>query len=399
MEPTDEMENDTLLSSGWVELYDLSGNRIWRWSNTGEMERIECEDSKISLDLTEFRYLHHANGMVETHPSIFKVALSYGGTLIEKKRLEGTKGIFFEAEDIHGSYVARIYSASEMEQFGNESVQFGVAIIRPFKLEVQGPTSWEVDFSSTSMNSNKYTASLAWSPDGHYLAVSVYDMTKVYDTNGNEIRSFGGKTGKVIWDGNCLLNLGVGDHSKAKYSISYPYIAAIGYYAKWCPSTDDYMYSINAENGVIFAFRAHYLRDWRNSLQLVSGYSNSRVDRDSLSQLKIKEANDPNLALVVAGGPKVNKLPFKIPGITFGKDYMNVNGTIYTSKWGKKDYAIIYTWDTFVWVAGTHRFGTKAGLLWLQKEAGPQRWAIVRWEDLNGNNDVESNEIALISSG
>ncbi len=86
----------------------------------------------------------------------------------------------------------------------------------------------------------------------------------------------------------------------------------------------------------------------------------------------------------------------KAKGVEFTRDTMTYEGKTYTSRWGEEDYCIIQRIDGMVNIVGTHRFGTKAGLLYYQKYS-PQGTVILRWRDENGDGDVQLEEVEVVA--
>jgi len=83
-------------------------------------------------------------------------------------------------------------------------------------------------------------------------------------------------------------------------------------------------------------------------------------------------------------------------GVRFTRDTMSYSGKTYTSRWGKEDYCLIQPSDGEVNIVGTHRFGTKAGLLYYQRHT-PKNTLILRWYDKNGDEDVQLEEVKVIA--
>lgn len=121
------------------------------------------------------------------------------------------------------------------------------------------------------------------------------------------------------------------------------------------------------------------------------GYVDAEIVRKLFSGARVAEGSR-----VVVGGPFSNP-EARIPWISFGRDYMYLNGSLYRSSWGKLDYGVIVSWKGKVYVMGTHRFGTEAALIYL-KENPLIPFALVRWQDLNSNGRVDRDEIELVKS-
>jgi squalene-hopene/tetraprenyl-beta-curcumene cyclase len=102
---------------------------------------------------------------------------------------------------------------------------------------------------------------------------------------------------------------------------------------------------------------------------------------------------------IIVGGPFVNPSSAVIAeksGIKFGRDYMDVNGTVYRSEWGHSDYAIVLIKGWAIYVMGTHRYGTEAALLWLSRKPSFYSYAIIKWVDINGDKDVDWEEVSEV---
>jgi hypothetical protein len=105
-------------------------------------------------------------------------------------------------------------------------------------------------------------------------------------------------------------------------------------------------------------------------------------------------------ACIVVGGPLANPNSISAAeksGVSFGRDYMKINGSIYRSEWRHVDYALILIKGEAMYVMGTHRYGTKAALLWLSKNPLFNSYAIIKWMDVNGNGDVDMEEISEVA--
>lgn len=127
--------------------------------------------------------------------------------------------------------------------------------------------------------------------------------------------------------------------------------------------------------------------------------TSSTVDEISVREVFRSPTFSPNGSIVV-GGPLANKrseIAALSSGIKFGKNWMEINGTIYRSTWGKVDYAVIIVKDR-IYAMGTHRYGTKAALL-LLLEGIDFRFLVIKWVDLNSNGDVEREEISILAKG
>lgn len=133
-----------------------------------------------------------------------------------------------------------------------------------------------------------------------------------------------------------------------------------------------------------------------SALSFPTYYAPSKADEESLEELypDAKLCTDGN---IVVGGPFVNpkSKELKISGVSFGKDELKVNQSIYRSIWKKIDYALVVFREGKIYLMGVHRFGTKAALLWLS-EKPYFTTAVIRWRDMNGDGDVETGEIEVL---
>jgi hypothetical protein len=59
------------------------------------------------------------------------------------------------------------------------------------------------------------------------------------------------------------------------------------------------------------------------------------------------------------------------------------------------DYALLTFREGRIYLMGVHRFGTKAAIMWLSRGLHFTS-AVIRWRDLNGDGDVEMEEIDVI---
>jgi hypothetical protein len=102
---------------------------------------------------------------------------------------------------------------------------------------------------------------------------------------------------------------------------------------------------------------------------------------------------------IIVGGPFVNPNSATIAeksGIRFGRDWMDVNGTVYRSEWRYSDYAIILIKGEAMYVMGTHRYGTEAALLWLSRKPLFYSYAIIKWVDINRDGNVDLEEVSEV---
>ncbi|WP_087036598.1 hypothetical protein [Thermococcus litoralis] len=91
----------------------------------------------------------------------------------------------------------------------------------------------------------------------------------------------------------------------------------------------------------------------------------------------------------------LGKAAAKFVNTTFTRDTMKFNGTVYKSIWRKEDYCLIQPENGRVFIVGTHRYGTKACLLYY-KERKPKKLMLLRWQDLNRNGKVEIEELIVL---
>ncbi len=86
----------------------------------------------------------------------------------------------------------------------------------------------------------------------------------------------------------------------------------------------------------------------------------------------------------------------QVEGAEFTRDTLTYIGRTYMSRWGMEDYCIIQPSKGKVNIVGTHRFGTKAGLLYYQKYS-PKGTVVLRWRDKNGDKDVQLGEVEVVA--
>lgn len=78
---------------------------------------------------------------------------------------------------------------------------------------------------------------------------------------------------------------------------------------------------------------------------------------------------------------------------------MTYQGNTYNSTWTKEDYGIIKKVDDKAIIVGTHRYGTRAGVIALkEKDLSLENPALVHWKDSNGDSEVQYSEIRIIES-
>ena len=131
----------------------------------------------------------------------------------------------------------------------------------------------------------------------------------------------------------------------------------------------------------------------------------SAVDAQSVRLCSESPTFMPN-GDVIVGGPFVNYMSAAVAeesDIRFGRDELIVNWVTYKSKWGELDHAIILLKDSKIYVMGTHRYGTRAALLFLFKKPTfiqhAISYVIIKWQDLNMNGEVEIEEIKILKTG
>ncbi len=125
----------------------------------------------------------------------------------------------------------------------------------------------------------------------------------------------------------------------------------------------------------------------------------SAIDAQSVRSYFQSPAFSPTGNIIV-GGPFVNYLSAEAAsssGVSFKRDEMIVNGTVYKSEWQKLDYAIVLLKNGRIYAMGTHRYGTKAALLLLSDNPIFSSFIIVEWKDLNGNRDVDDGEVKVVA--
>ncbi|MCS4541931.1 MAG: carboxypeptidase-like regulatory domain-containing protein [Euryarchaeota archaeon] len=105
---------------------------------------------------------------------------------------------------------------------------------------------------------------------------------------------------------------------------------------------------------------------------------------------------------VVLGGPIANPLVVnksKEIGVNFTKDTLTYKGDVYISRWQQEDYVIISLVEPDqLYVMGTHRYGTEAGLLFLKNYRPPIKTLVLRWFDINGDKKVQLDEIFTVKT-
>ncbi|MDK2372135.1 MAG: ABC transporter substrate-binding protein [Candidatus Korarchaeota archaeon] len=108
----------------------------------------------------------------------------------------------------------------------------------------------------------------------------------------------------------------------------------------------------------------------------------------------------PEGVSLVVGGPRVNihtKVAFEEAGIKFEGNKMVVPGAgTYEARWAKMDHGIAILIGDNLYVAGITRFGTEAALLFVKEHKLNKALAIVKWEDKNGNGQVDLDEITAV---
>ncbi|MPW39220.1 adenosylmethionine-8-amino-7-oxononanoate aminotransferase [Thermococcus sp. 101 C5] len=113
------------------------------------------------------------------------------------------------------------------------------------------------------------------------------------------------------------------------------------------------------------------------------------TDIDESIAREVFSNETPDLQIVLG------KAAAKFVNAIFTRDTMELNGIIYKSTWKKEDYCLIQPKNGRVFIVGTHRYGTKACLLYY-KERKPKKPVLLRWKDLNRNSKVEVEEIETV---
>jgi len=119
----------------------------------------------------------------------------------------------------------------------------------------------------------------------------------------------------------------------------------------------------------------------------------SEVDERSLREARPGAEVGEDCRIIV-GGPFANPRS-RIYEANFGRDELRINRSVYRSVWGKLDYALLTFREGRIYLMGVHRFGTKAAIMWLSRGLYFTS-AVIRWRDLNGDGDVEMEEIDVI---
>ncbi|HDI73787.1 MAG TPA: ABC transporter substrate-binding protein [Candidatus Korarchaeota archaeon] len=108
----------------------------------------------------------------------------------------------------------------------------------------------------------------------------------------------------------------------------------------------------------------------------------------------------PEGVSLVIGGPEVNihtKVAFEEAGIKVdGYSITLPSGESYRSQFGKVGYGIAVLIGDNLYVAGPTRYGTEAAFLYIQKNRVNKGLIIVKWEDKNGNGQVDLDEVSSV---
>ncbi|WP_232054706.1 adenosylmethionine-8-amino-7-oxononanoate aminotransferase [Thermococcus sp. 2319x1] len=113
----------------------------------------------------------------------------------------------------------------------------------------------------------------------------------------------------------------------------------------------------------------------------------TEIDESIAREVFSNETPDLQIVLGKAAAKFVNAI--------FTRDTMEFNGIIYKSAWKREDYCLIQPENGRGFIVGTHRYGTKACLLYY-KERKPKKSVLIRWKDLNRNSKVEVEEIEVV---
>ena len=152
--------------------------------------------------------------------------------------------------------------------------------------------------------------------------------------------------------------------------------------------------------------REPWLTAFPERFRFVARGADLEMNMDVLSRTAGPSLPGQRRMLIVLGGPDVVPYNWRSVGVRFLRERgsfsgLELNSSVYRAVFGEVDYAVIYVDhdDMVVRIAGITRYGTRAGLIYLMEHPdllGASGLYLIEWRDLNGNEDVDSNEINLI---
>ncbi len=149
-------------------------------------------------------------------------------------------------------------------------------------------------------------------------------------------------------------------------------------------------------------------KDWYASIfpekfRYVAKGADLEMNMDLLSKTAGPSLPGQRSMLIILGGPDVVPYNWRAVGVRFLREKgsftgLEFNSSVYKATFGKIDYAAIYVngEDMVVRIAGITRYGTRAGLIYLDEHPsllGATGLYLIGWKDLDGDGRINSNEI------
>ncbi|EHR79547.1 adenosylmethionine-8-amino-7-oxononanoate aminotransferase [Thermococcus litoralis DSM 5473] len=210
---------------------------------------------------------------------------------------------------------------------------------------------------------------------GDRLLVTIDNEAMLYDTNGT-----------LLWTFELYENVTKLATSNSLALAITPnkvyFISKDGILGSYTTTTNIKHAAISNLNAIITDFESIYFFTFEPFVTI------TEVDENIAGEVFSDEMPDVQIVLGKAAAKFVNT--------TFARDTMKFNGTVYKSIWRKEDYCLIQPENGRVFIVGTHRYGTKACLLYY-KERKPKKLMLLRWQDLNRNDKVEIEEIKVVA--
>lgn len=240
----------------------------------------------------------------------------------------------------------------------------------------------QLTFNVTSIHECLYNGTIFKTPSAKYFNIKFFGNNLLVGIGNNmELYSL---NGTLIWrfklDGN-ITSLETSDSLALAVTPNKAYfISENGILGSY--TTDVKHVAVSGLNAVVADSQGVHFFTFKPFITATS------IDESIAREVFSNET--PNLQIVLG------KAAAKFVNASFTRDTMEFNGSIYKSTWKKEDYCLIQPENGRVSIVGTHRYGTRACLLYY-KERKPRKLTLLRWRDLNRNSIVEIEELTVLS--
>ncbi|ASJ09675.1 adenosylmethionine-8-amino-7-oxononanoate aminotransferase [Thermococcus siculi] len=210
---------------------------------------------------------------------------------------------------------------------------------------------------------------------GDKLLVTIDNEVMLYDTNGTLLWTF-------ELDENVTKLATSNSLALAITPNKVYFISKDGILGSYITPTNIKHAAISNLNAIITDFEAIYFFTFEAFVTV--------TDVDESIAREVFSNEMPGVQIILG------KAAAKFVNATFTRDTMKFNGTVYKSIWRKEDYCLIQPENGRVFIVGTHRYGTKACLLYY-KERKPRKPVLLKWRDLDRDSIVEIEELIVLS--